>query len=224
MPDRRVRVRAGLAIAALAPAFGSSAARADEPCDAWVVEYALNANVKITDTTMGAGNGVFAIGPGSLVVRYDVVAGEPGGRAEMLEYRMRDHFTVHASFVVGKTDVEANTVTRATPNACGIAAEGTFADRRLTWRSNVSGMRSDGTVTCNGAFCGKFGAPPKGTSPMHVPPHSVTFKPFVFSEDKRTFTMDYSIVSKHESPSQTSLVALAGREVKRTCVARKPCP
>jgi hypothetical protein len=224
MSVRRIRVRALVAAGALAAALAQVEARADGPCDAWVVEYALNANVKITDTTMGAGNGVFAIGPGVVVVRYDAVGGEPGGRAEMLEYRMRDHFTVHASFVVGKTDVEANTVTCATPNACGVAAEGTLVDRRLTWKTNVAGMRSDGTVTCTGAFCGKFGAPPKGTSPMHVPPHSVTFKPFVFSEDKKTFTMDYSVVSKHETPSQTSLVALAGREVKRSCAVRKPCP
>jgi len=213
-------VLAALACFALVP---SAAADEEPPCNAWDVEYLLNANVKITDTTMGAGNGVFAIGPGRAVVRFDDRGGAPGGDAKLLEYRMKDHFTVTASILLASASVTADTVTQTTPNACGVAAEGALAGRSLRWRTPWSGMRSDGTVTCDGALCGKFGGPPSGQSPIHVPPHPVTFKPFEYSEDRKTFTMDYSIVSKQDSPSQTSLVALAGREVKRTCVLARPC-
>jgi hypothetical protein len=137
---------------------------------------------------------------------------------------MRDHFTVKANIVLASASVTAETVTTTTPNVCGISAEGTLNGRRLVWRTAWSGVRSDGTVTCEGALCGKFGGPPAGRSPVHVPPHPASFRSFDFSEDGKTFTMDYAVVSRQDSPSQTSWVALAGREIKRTCVVAKACP
>jgi hypothetical protein len=35
--------------------------------------------------------------------------------------------------------------------------------------------------------------------------------------------MDYVVVSRADSPKQTTLVSLAGREVRRACVAARPC-
>lgn len=212
---------------AMLPLLVPGRAAADEPkaeCNAWDVEYALSANVKITDTTMGAGNGTWAIGPGTAVLRFENKDGAPGGHVRLVSYRMRDHFTVKATILLASAAVTADTQTIMPPDACGLArAEGNLAGRSLKWRGPWEGIRSDGTVTCEGGLCGKFGAPPAGTSPMHVPPHSAPFKSWEFSEDHQTFTMDYSVVSKQESPSQVSHIALAGRETKRTCVAVKPC-
>ena len=200
-------------------------AEADEdPCNAWEVEYGLNANVKLTDTTMGAGNGTWPIGPGTAVVRYDNVNGQPGGAARLLTYRMRDHFTIKTSILLASASVTAESVTRTTPNACGISADGVLAGRSLTWKTPWNGVRSDGTLHCEGGLCGKFGAPPSGDSEVHIAPHQAQFKSFEFSEDHRTFTMDWSVSSHQDSPSQTSSVQLAGRETKRTCVVAKACP
>jgi hypothetical protein len=88
----------------------------------------------------------------------------------------------------------------------------------------VSGYRYDGTMFCEGSLCGKFSAPPPGQSELHVGPNLVDFQPFAFSEDMKTFTMPYALVSKTESPKQTAFVTLAGRQVRKACVQNRPCP
>ena len=72
-------------------------------------------------------------------------------------------------------------------------------------------------TACSGSMCGKFGAPPSGTSPIDDAPVGVTFKPFAFSPDRSTFTMPYTLLNKSTSPSQTTYLALAGRRVGQTC-------
>jgi len=187
-------------------------------CGAWDVEYLLAANVQLSDTAMGAGDGVHRIGPGRLVLRVEAQGEKLGGRVRMLFYDMKDGFTVDAKALFWETVVKNNTHTSATPDAAGTIAEGTLGERSLRWETPVNGLRTDGTVTCEGSFCGRFGAPPTGTSDVHYPPHPVTFSPFEFDAEKKTFTMAYSIVSKSETPRQTSRITLAGREARRTCV------
>jgi hypothetical protein len=195
-------------------------ARADEApaCKAWDVEYVVAANVQLSDTTMGAGDGVHKIGPGRIVVRLENADGAMAGRVRMLVYDMKDGFTVVAKTLFWGTTVVNNTRTTATPDNGGTIAAGTFADRSLRWETTINGMRTDGQVHCEGAFCGKFGAPPEGWSDVHTAPHPVTFNPFEFDAEKKTFTMAYAVVSKSDSPRQTSRITLAGREAKRTCV------
>lgn len=190
-------------------------------CPAWDVEYTLNATVRISDTTMGAGDGVHAIGPGKAVLRFF-----EDKTVKVLEYSMRDRFTVSTSVLFSTTNVAVDTTTKATPNKCGFAAEGVLSGTTLRWSGAWSGMRTDGNVTCNGGFCGKFGAPPNGTSETHVAPRDVIFSPFEYAKDMSTFTMAWSVVSRLTSPSQTSRISLGGREVKRTCVQEPPprCP
>jgi hypothetical protein len=215
------------AIAALGVALPALAARADEPpapapsaaCAAWDVEYALAANVQLSDTTFGAGDGVHKIGPGRLVLRVEgATADRLAGHVRMLFYDMKDGFTVVAKALFWGTTVKNDTHTTATPDARGTIAEGTLGDRSLTWTTPINGMRTDGALFCEGSLCGKFGAPPGGASEVHTTPHPVTFSPFLFDAEHRTFTMAYSVVSRSESPSQTSRITLAGREAKRTCV------
>lgn len=200
-----------------------AASASDGPCDAWEVEYLLNANVRISDTTMGAGDGTYPNGPGKAILRFDNRGGEPGGNVKLIDYRMTDNFTVVSHALLWKAQVTADTVTRTTPNACGFAAEGVLEGHRLRWKGVWSGMRSDGSLVCTGGLCGKFGAPPAGRSELHIPAHPVSFLPFEYAPDLKTFRMGYSIVSRQSSPSQTSRIALSGREVRRTCVAVRPC-
>jgi hypothetical protein len=192
-------------------------------CDAWRIEYVTNVNLKMTDTPMGAGDGVYKVGPGSVVLRFENRNGEPGGHVDMLQYRTRENFTVVSRALLWTTKVKTSTTTRATPNACGVVASGNLQSNTLNWSSAVRGCRTDGTLECEGSLCGKFGAPPPGVSDLHVPPHPVDFKAFRFGKDLKTFRMAYAFAAKTDSPKQTSYIALSGREVRRACVAAPPC-
>jgi hypothetical protein len=192
------------------------------PCTAWQVEYAMSSSVMLSDTTMGAGDGVYPNGPGKVVLRFEDRGGQPGGRVELLEYQVHDTFVLDSHILAWETRVVIDMLTRTTPGAKGFAAEGVLEGRTIRWIGQWNGMHSDGHVTCTGSFCGKFGAPPEGRSEMHVPLHQVTFKPFELAPDTKTFTMAYSVVYSQSYPSQTTRISLAGREVKRTCVAPPP--
>jgi hypothetical protein len=78
--------------------------------------------------------------------------------------------------------------------------------------------RTDGTTTCDGSLCGKFGAPPPGVSEVHIGPRSVQLASFRFAPGMKTFSMAQVQTSHADSPSQTTSEAISGREVKRTCV------
>jgi hypothetical protein len=185
-----------------------------ERCAAWRVEYTLRANVQLTDTPLGAGNGTYPVGPGAMVLQFDNVDGKPAGNVRMLSYKMRDHFVVRARALFVKTTVTTRAKSRVTPDSRGIAAEGKLNGQSVNWTSKVRGFRADGTVTCEG-MCGKFGAPPAGTSELRIPPHDVEFKPLAYKKDLQTFKMPYSFVAKTSMPKQTAHIALSGREVRR---------
>ncbi len=202
----------------------SSPAAASEPCDAWEIEYVLNASVVISDTTLGAGDGTYPNGPGKVVLRFDNRGGQPGSNVKVTDYQMNDNFTVVSHALAWEARVTANTISRTTPNACGVSGEGVLSGRSVRWTGPWRGMRSDGSVVCTGALCGKFGAPPVGRSELHLPPHPVSFKPFEYAPDFKTLTMDYSVVSRQSSPSQTSRIAFSGREMHRACVPVRACP
>lgn len=229
------RILGLLPVAALALAVASSPAEAQPaPCAAWEVEYALSANLTLRDTPMGAGNGTFVIGPGATVLRFEgptvgegsppTPAGRDGAAVKMLSYRMTEQFTIDATALFWKTRVHTNTRTTATPDACSVVAAGAMKGRSLVWSTPVRGYRTDGTLTCEGSMCGSFGAPPPGTSELHHPPRPVQFSSFEFAPDRKTFSMAATFVTKTDSPKQTGYVGLSGREMKRTCVAPKPCP
>jgi hypothetical protein len=120
------------------------------------------------------------------------------------------------------TTVTTDTMTHAAPNPCG-APEGVLSGTTLSWSIPIANFHGDGTIFCNGSFCGKFGAPPQGRSALAIPPHSTLLKPLQFSGDMKTFTMASTFVLKTETPKQTSHLALAGREIRRACVSLA-CP
>jgi len=192
-------------------------------CDAWRIEYVTNVNLSISDTPMGAGDGVYKVGPGTVVLRFENKNGQPGGRVDMLQYRSREYFTVVSRALFWTTKVKTHTTTRATPDACGVIASGNLQSNTLSWSSPVRGCRTDGTLECDGSLCGKFGAPPAGVSDLHVAAHPVSFKPFRFGKDLKTFKMAFAFAAHTDAPKQTSHIALSGREISRTCVAAPTC-
>jgi len=214
-------VAVGLVIA-LAPAE-APAQDAGAPCDAFEIEYALSANLTLRDTPMGEGNGTYTIGPGRVVLRFENRGGAPGGAVQMLAYTMREYFVINSKTLFWTTSVTTDTRTAVTPNTCAVTAEGQLANRTLSWRTPVRGYHTDGTLTCTGSLCGKFGAPPPGQSELHIPPNPVLFGPFELSADAKTFTMIPTQVAKTDMPKQTSFLGLAGREVRRTCVPLPVC-
>lgn len=205
------------------PSPSPSQSASSSACEAWDVDYALAANLQLTDTPLGQGDGVYPIGPGTLVLRYDDVDGRPGGHVKMISYEVRQSFQVVAKTLFGATTVDTDVTTHEKADPCGAPAEGRLDASAIVWRVPVKGFRTDGFLTCGGTFCGKFGAPPPGRSAMSSGPEQVHFKPFILSDDRKTFTMTYTFVSKTESPKQTAHLSLAGRETARVCVQPKPC-
>jgi len=217
-----------LLVAALGLSLADSPAGAQPaPCTAWDVEYALSANLTLRDTPMGAGDGTFVIGPGFTVLRFESPSmgeGVPPAPVKMIAYGMTERFTIHSTALFWKTTVHTNTRTTVTPDACSIVARGAMRGRSLVWSTPVRGYRTDGTLTCEGSMCGKFGAPPPGTSELHHPPRPVQLSSFTFAPDGKTFSMPATFVTKTDSPKQTGYLGLSGREIRRTCVAPPPCP
>ena len=206
---------------ALLPALAH--ADAAPACNAWEIEYAATGQLRLSDTPMGAGNGTHAIGPGKIVLRFDDVGGQPGGSVKLTSYEMANKFTVDAHVLGLGTTVVNDTITRTTGNVCGVAAEGALGgDRLVRWPSPWNGVHTDGTQTCSGSMCGKFGAPARGQSAFHTPPHPVAFKPFAFAADMKSFHMDEAVTNR--SSRDTVNMTLDGRETRRACVTVAPCP
>ena len=185
--------------------------------DGWEVEYALVGKVRISDTTMGAGDGTHDVGPGIVVLRFDDVAGEPGGRARVSRFELTMRFTVDAYVLGIGTTVLHETVTRASPNGLGFIAEGRLgSDRVIRWAGPWANVGTEGHQTCSGSMCSKFGAPPAGRSVFHIAPHPMTLNPFTLSPNKKALRMDYVVMDK--KPSHTSRLLLQGSERRRTRV------
>lgn len=173
---------------------------------------------------MGKGNGTYKIGPGTALLHFDDQGGQPGGHVRLISYTMKEQFTITAKTLGFTTTVVTDSASRATPDKCGVAADGTLSpDDKVVWSTKVHGYRTDGTLDCNGSLCGTFGAPPSGKSEVHIGPGPVTFLPFVFAADGKTFTMNEVFVSKTDMPKQTAHLSLSGRELRRTC-APTPAP
>jgi hypothetical protein len=128
---------------------------------------------------------------------------------------MHEHVTVTSKALLFSATVVTDTNTKV---ADGVATEGNLNDHTLAWGAPMRGYRSDGTMTCEGNLCGKFGAPPPGTSEVHLGPRTVQLLPFQFAPDFKTFSMGYTQTSQSDSPKQTTYSAISGRETKRTCV------
>jgi hypothetical protein len=212
------------AIVALGTAVATSARANDGlECEAVDVEYAVDARLLITGTPLGEGNGHHTIGPGRAVVRF-----ERGGRVTLRASELRMRFTMHAKTLFWNTTILTDAMTRWSPDACGVVVEGRLEPhgegKTVRWTSEARGFQTDGTLTCTGSLCGRFGAPPPGKSELHMKPTPKQLRPFEVAPDLSTVKMPYTRIAQTLSPPQTSIVAVFGREVRRACVAPKPCP
>ncbi len=203
--------------ASVALVTDGAAAEQAPACPVSEVEYALAGTLRLTDTPYGLGNGAHKVGPGRVVLRF-----EPGGRVAVLSYSMRQSFTIQVTAFFTTIKVHTESMTRATPNACGVAAEGVLKGSNVEWTTKVRGLRTDGALTCEGNYCGKFGAPEPGSEPIAVGPEDVRVRSFEFTHGGKTFTMPFTPALKMEAPKHTSFLALTGREVRRRCVPPPP--
>jgi hypothetical protein len=209
-----------LALATLAQAPRPAAAQVPATdgtpgCTRWEVQYAIAGTLWITETQMGAGNGTFPVGPGTLVLRLDTQA----ARGMLLRFDLQEHFAIRPNAVLWNATVVTDTAARVVADGAGAAASGRwFGDGILQWDAPLHGYRSDGSLTCDGSLCGKFGAPPQGRSELHQASSAVRWQPFRFDREGQTFQMDFALVSSSEAPRQRSYLALAGRRTGRTCI------
>lgn len=174
--------------------------------------------MRLSDTPFGQGDGVYPIGPGTAVLRFEDRNGHPGGRVAMSAQSLEEHFTVTSNLLLLTTTLVTDARSRATPDACGVAAEGVLTGTTLTWLTPVRGYRTDGTMRCTGAVCGNFGLPASGWSELHIGPGPLLLRSFDFASDMKTFTMQYTFAARTDVPKETSHVALGGREVRRACL------
>ncbi len=210
-------------VVALASAAGfatgpSARAQPPAPCAVWEVEYTLAGDLQLTETPMKQADGTYPVGPGRVVLRFEDKDGQPGGRASMISYSLNEHFTVKSQALFWTTTIVVDARSRGTPGPSGAAAEGILRWSTLEWGTPVRGYRTDGSATCDGALCGKFGAPRPGQSELHILPGPVQFRPFEFAEDLKSFTMPYTFVSETDAPKQRSRLALSGQEARRSCL------
>jgi hypothetical protein len=217
-------VLVGLLTLALAPrpaAAELSATDAAPGCDQKESQYQINGTLRITDTAMGAGDGTFPVGPGTLVLRVDTQT----ARTTLVRFELQERFAIRPNAVLWHGTVVTNTAARALPDASGAAASGRWVrDGVLQWDAPLHNYRSDGALTCDGSLCGKFGAPPPGRSELHQASTAIRLEPFRFDRTGQTFQMDFALVSSSEAPRQRTFLALAGRRMASTCLPAAPAP
>jgi hypothetical protein len=215
-------VLVGLATVGLAPrpaAAQLSSTDAAPGCIQRLSQYQINGTLRITDTAMGAGDGTFPVGPGTLVLRVDTQA----ARTTLVRFDLQERFAIRPNAVMWHATLLTDTAARAVPDATGAAASGRWLrDGVLRWDTPLHNYRSDGALTCSGSLCGKFGAPPPGRSELHQASTTIRLEPFRFDRTGQTFQMDFVLVSSSEAPRQRTYLAVAGRRVASTCLPADP--
>lgn len=227
MKIRRALLAAALPLFALLLPRTPDAQAEPARCQSWVVEYVLSpgSQLKIEGTPFGAGNGTFNIGPGRLKLRFRDRNGKPSlhGKVAVVSYTMRAHVPVTTSVLGMKTTVTSDTATHVKADRCGRVAKGLFKGSRLLWTTPFRRYRTDGTITCHGAMCGRFGAPPEGKSEIHIPPRPVRLMSLRFKPgDAKHFTSSFFLMDKTKSPPSENYMRLVGTAISQTCVKTKP--
>jgi hypothetical protein len=186
-------------------------------CEPSEIEYALAARLQVRGTVMGAGDGTYPVGPGRLVLRFERQGSQRN--AYLVAYELAQRFVVSPQAVFWKGSVTTDVVTRGSATTGAAIAYGVLEANVIRWNGPTRTLRSDGTVACSGSLCGKFGAPASGQSEVHMSLTVARLEPFTLSADRATYTMPYALMSKTAAPRQDSRVTIAGRALRRVCVA-----
>jgi hypothetical protein len=196
----------------------SIAAGSGAGCGAWDATYTLSGTLRIAGTPMGAGDGVHAVGPGTMVLRFDDEDGQKPGHVELRSFEILQHFSLQPKSFIMSADIVTHAMARAGAGADGVVAAGTLAGDALRWDTAMRGYHTDGTLSCDGSLCGNFGAPPAGKSPLHSAPRAVQLQPFRFKGSGLTVQMPQALVSQDTSPPQKGYLALSGKAKSWVCV------
>jgi hypothetical protein len=179
---------------------------------------------------MSMGDANKNIGPGTATVRFQNVNGKPGGKAYLLKLELKQDFTVSPA----TTNLVATTGHGYTKGPCSSSAVGNVQSDTLTWsdfagtaqggtgdKPNVHGYFTDGTITCDGALCGSFGAPPQGTTPRQGGPFDIRVAPWKLAADASSFFMPSSITQ--QDLNSTTHIQVYGVESGRECKSIQAC-
>ena len=127
--------------------FAAVAAATPPRCSVYDATYKVDASLRITETPMGAGDGVHSIGPGTLVLRID----ERKSHAELIAFDLKEHFAISPQAVLWSATVVTDASMHTRPDGGGAAAAGTLANGTLRWVGPVRGYRTDGALQCDGS-------------------------------------------------------------------------
>lgn len=190
----------------------------------WDATYSLSGTLRITDTPMGAGDGVHQVGPGTLVLRMTPHEGA-GADVELRAFSLQERFTIEPKAVLLSATVTTQATARAMPEATGVLASGTLTADTVRWAGPMRGYRTDGWIRCDGSLCGSFGAPPQGQTDIHSATRPITLAPLRFQGSGKTLQMAGSaLVSKDESPRQSTFLTFSGRAKSWVCLRRRDQP
>lgn len=227
------------------PSIGAGGAGA---CDSEVLSYQLSGSFEITDTALGAGDGVHTVGPGALKLRLTKLS-DGSVEARLLSYEMTQQFTAGNSLARVRTDNQID----AGPKECGLAL-GTLKKDVIEWAACdygsapplgtkswswsdvvggpgcMNGYHTKGRIECSGAFCGAAGVDfPLDVDETYPQP----LNHFEFSSDKRSFEMKDrgapqinagrgGVEVPSSEPSRTWL-GLQGTLLSRSCEPAPTC-
>lgn len=190
-----------------------------------------DSNMRIRDTTLSAGDGTWAVGPGSLVIRVPSDGGQnpAAGQAEILYYHLIIEFSTTTLGTTVDTDVDAacpgigaddnedpvasgqlsmGAVPEITWDSCELPA-GYDGDRNAytpdvaaTGNGCLKPYRSTGNVACSGGGCG-LGNLVAGDNPQDET-WEQRLEPLIFSDDMTSFSMPMMQLP-NRTPSRTYL-------------------
>jgi hypothetical protein len=209
------------------PATRPATQPASQPqCNRWIVDYETipGTALKLANTPYGAADGTYAIGPGTMQMRYADQQGAPApGAADLLGFQLTTKFVVKTTAVGFAMRIATDGTVSLTPDACGVIARGELADDQVTWTELARGYRSTGTAQCSGVLCGKFGSPPSGRSKMSRPIHPVKLRTTQLRNGVSRLSIGFFEVERQAKPSQTVYLRVEARETGRRCVVTPPC-
>jgi hypothetical protein len=196
-------------------------------CQVWQITYDLSdSEFEISGTPLGAGDQVNVvveddqaddeIGPGTMVLYFEDMGGNPGGMAWIASYDMDSNFVVSSAGATVTTDL----VISGEPAGCALA-EGTLENGEVAWSNDeMADTHTMGTILCMGNFCMLGGLPNGMAVPVdEVGPQAIS--PFQFENDLSAFTMDQTVIQM-DANSTTSWMYV-GTETGRELIDAPAC-
>lgn len=177
-------------------------------CSSWLATYDLTGSVFAIDaafdfdiTLQTPYDDPANMGPGTMTLRFPDDAGMTSGDFTIVEYHLTQNFVTGVS---GLADVTTDLQTDGA-DSCGLAAA-SMAGTTGTWTApaQMDPVCQNGTISCEGSFCGSNGAPDEG-SPIVIDNDCgpSPLSNFEFSSDLSSFTMTATTLSSDSNQTTT---------------------